>query len=878
MSATSQQARAKSSSKKTRHVSILTRDIRLWLSQRVLALSIAIGLIIFNIVYWILFTGTQLLTKGPQATLAQFISIRSTRLSAPFLFGHNNIPLLLAQLCRDLVFVRTLPSLMVNATLALILLGMAEVKLGKLRMLIISAISTLMGTILGLATIGSLSQIISNMHWITRLPIHLSPFTLFIGVFMAAAAFESLLWHRRMLVLGYVSTSAVLLYSGNPGDYCTLFSALSGHIIGILLLRASDQPTYHSWRHSSSYEIRRLFAMTELVMASGPILALSSRSHAGILTLLGLFMSPQTGTRTWIDQCMSNRSATSCLIRSGLRHAAMGTISFRIAIPMFTMILLAWGLLRGKRIAALATIVINALTGLLATVYFLIVPMIVIHRNISYHHNAVAIAFILTALPPLCIAFLLCINLRHFHIDTPAERIRMGLAAILVTLIATAVGYVTFGLVMPQAFRPRANLLRLISDLPGRWMPVNFAAKSHAMLIARTSIASLVTHSVGIVLWTVLFVIFFIWLRSTLSTNEVDQQHASDLVEIGGESMSFMTTWEDNHYWFSPSGRSAIAYRVRYGVALSLTGPFGDEREYEQDLRDFIQFCEHNSWSPAFYAVHKHHRDVLASLGCHDVQVGTEMLINPSEWQTRGKKWQDIRTAINKAKRDGIIDVVSTYNEAPWDVQQQIIEISEEWAGLKSLPEMKFTLGGIEELQDPRVMLLYAIDQSGRVLGVTSWMPTYHNRQVIGWTLDFMRHRTDSPNGIMEFLIARMAERLRDESLKNPERTAMFMSLSAAPLAGMNDIEQSEDQASRNMITHTLAMLGDILEPAYGFQSLYFFKKKFQPTANPVYISYVDSARLAQISLAVTSSYLPETKPQQILEMVKTLRPQSKRS
>lgn len=55
------------------------------------------------------------------------------------------------------------------------------------------------------------------------------------------------------------------------------------------------------------------------------------------------------------------------------------------------------------------------------------------------------------------------------------------------------------------------------------------------------------------------------------------------------------------------------------------------------------------------------------------------------------KKWQDIRTAINKAKRDGIADVLTTYNEASWDVRQQIVEISEEWAELKALPEMKFT-------------------------------------------------------------------------------------------------------------------------------------------------------------------------------------------
>ncbi len=85
---------------------------------------------------------------------------------------------------------------------------------------------------------------------------------------------------------------------------------------------------------------------------------------------------------------------------------------------------------------------------------------------------------------------------------------------------------------------------------------------------------------------------------------------------------------------------------------------------------------------------------------------------------------------------------------------------------------MGFTLGGVDELIDSAVRLLYAVDGNGKVLGVTSWLPTYRDGTIIGWTLDFMRHRTDSVNGIMEFLIARMAERLRDEG--NVE----FMSLS----------------------------------------------------------------------------------------------------
>lgn len=300
-------------------------------------------------------------------------------------------------------------------------------------------------------------------------------------------------------------------------------------------------------------------------------------------------------------------------------------------------------------------------------------------------------------------------------------------------------------------------------------------------------------------------------------------------------------------------------------IALTVTGPFGDPSEYAEDLTDFATFCTQHSWTPVFYSVHESQRAELTKAGWDSLDVGTEMVVNPNEWQTRGKKWQDVRTAINKAKRDGITDVLTTFKEAPFSVQTQIREISAQWAGKKALPEMGFTLGGVDELIDSRVRLLYAVDGNGKVLGVTSWLPTYRDGTIIGWTLDFMRHRTDSVNGIMEFLIARMAERLRDEG--NVE----FMSLSAAPLAGMGSNESEHEESE--VLRHALQMVADIMEPAYGFHSLFRFKLKFHPDEEKVYICYPDAAKLPQISLAVAQAYVPSLTPAEAMRFVRTIAP-----
>lgn len=871
-----------SRSRSFRHAKILAKDFISWIKQRAFALAITCGFIVINCIHWLTVTIMHVYTYGTNATLAQLFMRHHPRKGPSLFFGHGNMSELLLKLCHSLLFVNSMPSLLVNSLLALVLIGLAETRITRFRIVTISVISTIIGMVIGLTIIGNLSILIRNMHWITKIPIRLSPFTLFIGAFMASAARESILWHRRMLVIGYATTSAMLLYSGNPGDYCTIIAALTGHVLGNLMYGRNRKNQGVNWWEGTDYEIRRLFAFTQSILALGPLLALSSRSHAGILTTLGLFMSPQMGSKPWLTRCLTNYSTNSCLLHSGLHHAAVGGLWIRILLPSITMMLIAWGMLRGRRLAAWSSIVLNSLTVLYAGMYFTVLPLIATKQpELTHQHNAVAVAFMLTALPPLLFTILLAINLKHFSIHTDRLKVRLGLLAIVITLYVTGVGYVIFGLMMSDNFKPTADIHHLLRDLPGRWMPMGFGNRSNAMLRTQTPLSSFLAQSVGVIFWMAIFMVCLTWFRSKLATNENDRAQASSLVELGGNTMSFMTTWPNNHYWFSPSGQSAIAYRLSYGIALTLTGPFGNTSEYTQDLRSFIQLCEQNSWSPAFYAVHEESRQALEKLGFTAIKVGTDMLVNPNEWQTRGKKWQDIRTAINKAKRDGITDVLCTYNQAPLEVQQQIVEISEEWAELKALPEMKFTLGGLEELRDERVKILYAQDESGNVLGVTSWMPTYRNHRIIGWTLDFMRHRTDSPNGIMELLIARMAERLRDEGLENPESAVEFMSLSAAPLAGIGEHDLDEhglgetEPQSANVINHALEMMSDILEPAYGFKSLYFFKKKFQPTANPVYVCYLDSAKLAQISLAVTHAYLPEASPKQLLEMTKSLRPKS---
>ena len=842
--------------------SVLLTDLARWARRHALALAFSLGLILLNLISWLLIWLLRIPGRNRLGMPLSDLIIRQA--SRPF-HGQGR-PSLLVQFARLLVSLVITPGplpLAIDVALVLVMLCIAETRLGRRRTVLAAVISAVGGAAVGLIICWLINALQDHWAWFIKVPMSLSPIILVVGSLMASIPFSDFLWRRRIATIGYTALILMVLYTGNPGSYCALAAALIGHLTGHLWHGPVQDANPHG--HSGSYETRHLLGAVATVLALGPLVTVSSRIRAGFLTPLGTFMGSNTGGSAALSRCLAQNNQVSCYAHYGLVAGHTPTGISALIMPTLVMLVAAWGIYHGRRVAAVTGVVLNAMTVVLALLYFLVFPL-TIGEGLpqAIRHGAIPSLLIIT-LPPLILSWFLVRNIGIFLVRTKTSRLQLGWAAIVLAFLATAMGYMAFTAISPGSFSPWPTTGRALSQLPELYLPNGVASRFLPTLVPRTPTGRIVSHGIGLIFWLVVLVVLLSWMRSSVIQNGSERQEADKLVEYGGESMSFMTTWEGNSYWFSPSGHSGIAYRLLHGIALTTTGPFGDPDEYTDDLDEFTRFCNAHSWSPVFYSVHKPQRDLLAARGWSTLTVGTEMVVTPSLWQTKGKKWQDIRTAINKAKRDKITDVLTTFNDASWDVQSQIVDISEQWAELKALPEMKFTLGGLDELRDPRMAILYAVDDQGKVLAVTSWMPTYRQGQVIGWTLDFMRHRTDSPNGIMEFLIARMAERLRDQG------TAEFMSLSAAPLAGMDG---GEDRTA--FLQHALHLVADLMEPAYGFRSLFFFKKKFQPSEQPVYICYPDPAQLAQIGLAVVQAYLPNLKASQAWDAIKTIMPKGR--
>lgn len=402
--------------------------------------------------------------------------------------------------------------------------------------------------------------------------------------------------------------------------------------------------------------------------------------------------------------------------------------------------------------------------------------------------------------------------------------------------------YAVAGFTLISGFSPEPTLVVAVEEFVGRI----FAEPG--ILDPTTTLAGLFLDSLTLVWWAFLFAALGLVLWSnSLPAEHDDRDRAVELLRHhGGANLSWMMTWPDNSYWFSPDGESVVAYRVHAGVIIGLCDPVGPPGRLERTLRGFATFAEEHGWSCCLFSVTQSVADAAGGMGWKALQVAEEAVVPLPQLEFKGKKWQDVRTAINRAKKEDVTFELGHLADMPFTTVRKVRAISEQWVSEKGLPEMGFTLGGVDEALDPEVRVGLALRADGTVDGVTSWLPIIAaGGDVTGWTLDVMRRRDGGFRPVTEFLIASACLAFQAEG-------ATRVSLSGAPLA------HADGDATGSALERVLDSVGEAMEPMYGFRSLHQFKAKFQPTYAPMFLVYPDEAALPRIGLAIGRAYLPQ--------------------
>jgi phosphatidylglycerol lysyltransferase len=399
---------------------------------------------------------------------------------------------------------------------------------------------------------------------------------------------------------------------------------------------------------------------------------------------------------------------------------------------------------------------------------------------------------------------------------------------------------------------------------------INVLAGLAGLAFGQGSTAELALAVTGAVLWSAQLVLLVLtrWafrapsrrrFGVTAGIGGADAAGARDLLaRHGGGTLSWMATWPGNTHFRTSDGQTVLAYQRHAGVAVGLGDPIGRAELLPGAVRAFAASCEHAGVVPCLFSVTEKVADAAAQLGWSRVQIAEDTLIDLAGLELRGKKWQNVRSALNRATKEGIGYRHVVLAEEPWGVRSQVRAICEEWVGDKGMPEMGFTLGGMEEALDPASRVGLAVDADGSVHGVTSWLPVHGpGGEVQGWTLDLMRRRGDGFRPAVEFLIGSAVLAFQADGMR-------FVSLSGAPLA------RSASTTEPAAVERLLDLLSRELEPVYGFRSLHAFKTKFNPRYEPMYLAYRDEGDLPRIGMALTRAYLPDTNLRTLVKLATT--------
>jgi len=321
---------------------------------------------------------------------------------------------------------------------------------------------------------------------------------------------------------------------------------------------------------------------------------------------------------------------------------------------------------------------------------------------------------------------------------------------------------------------------------------------------------------------------------------------ASALVRrYGTDSLSYFTLQDGRSYYFHDSGRCVLSYRLWGSVALVGGDPVGDTAYVDETIRQFTEFADANGLEPCFLGAAAASVSRYQQAGYRTLKIGEEAIIDLPSFDRSALK-RKVRRAARHVAEQGIEAVTYSRGELPADVREQMIDVSRTWVDSRGGRERGFsmTLGRLPREDDADCEVTVAM-QDGRVCGYLCLVPVYGSH---AWSLDAMRRRPDSPNGLMEFLVINAAERYRDAGYD-------ALSLNFATLSNTeNDIDSRAVEGTRRFLFENLSSY-------YQLKSLYQFNDKFQPLWRSRYLAYRDLLTFPRLALAIVQSEDPVRPP-----------------
>ncbi len=317
-----------------------------------------------------------------------------------------------------------------------------------------------------------------------------------------------------------------------------------------------------------------------------------------------------------------------------------------------------------------------------------------------------------------------------------------------------------------------------------------------------------------------------------------DEDRLRGLLDRHGDrdSLGYFALRRDKSVVFSPTGKSAVAYRVIDGVTLASGDPIGDPEAWPGAIAAWLEEAERFAWTPGVLGASQDGATAYVRAGLDALEIGDEAVLDLSTFSLKGREMRGVRQAVSRVQRSGYTASVTRQSALTPDDLAQLADAADAMRDGEVERGFSMALGRIGDPADDDLVLVRAFDGDGRLVAVLSLVPWGTD----GLSLDLMRRSRASENGTMEFLVASLAEHAADLGVRRVSLNfAVFRSaLERGAQVGAGPV---------------LRLWRSVLLKAsrwWQIESLYRANAKYRPTWVPRMVCFVRAADLPRVAVA----------------------------
>jgi len=315
------------------------------------------------------------------------------------------------------------------------------------------------------------------------------------------------------------------------------------------------------------------------------------------------------------------------------------------------------------------------------------------------------------------------------------------------------------------------------------------------------------------------------------------------LKQFGSGSMAYSTLQPGMEY-FVDDNLGYIAFS-RYGKfpfrdkTFVMADPIVEKGETQRLISNFLNRFR----KPLFLQSGEHTRDILRAEGFSCTQMGIETDVDAKRFDLQGEKKQILRTARNKAARDGL-STIEVENEKDY---VGLKEVSDRWLASRSLSDREiwyFARPALME-DEPDVRKMIALNREGRKIGFIFFDPTYSRGKVTGYCANIARFSpTEFKQGINDVILLSMLEKLKEE-----EPSTLHLGLSP-----FHALEEELGQTEKSSVKGLFKFLYKRGNKIYNFKNIGFHKERYCGTQKPVYFCSRSSLQPLEVYLSMNNA------------------------